>query len=190
MFFVNGNRLIIANAAEHPLYERYNQLSKGITASKVGQVISSSFYRKYETGIFPDDVKLTFSLWRLVDENIGADERGVDVYNNFTVTLPYGKRISYAVVPRMSTDRSDKYPCEWTSEKEELFEDMNDPRVVLIARAYRGIIAEIAKDFVLKYEAPFQNEYTSQCWSFSSIESRNKFTEEALKLLKPNAVLP
>lgn len=66
---------------------------------------------------------------------------------------------------------------------------MNDPRAVLIARAYYGVIAEIAKDFVLDNEAPFQNWYYCQYAQFSYIEGRNGFTEEVLRVLKPNAVL-
>lgn len=59
----------------------------------------------------------------------------------------------------------------------------------MIVRAYYGVIAEIAKNFVLGNEVPFQNWYYCQYAQFSYIEGRNDLTEGALRVLKPNAVL-
>lgn len=115
MFFRDGERIIIK--AAHPVYERYNQLSRGICANKVGEVQANNFYRKEDTRFCKGNIAVSFSLWRLVDKNTNAAERGVDTYNHFTVVMPDRRRIAYAVVPQMNTDCSDKYPCEWTEEK-------------------------------------------------------------------------
>ena len=191
MFFINGERLIIKGDNLYPDYLRYNEISRGITTSKVGKVLFGDFYRKSEHPIYAHEVDIEFSLWRLVDKNANAAERGVDPFNNFTSTMPNGYRISYALVPRMNTDIFDIHPCEYTKEKSATFEDVNDPRVVLIARSYKGIVAEIAKDFIIKLEDSFSNQYryTRDRGPFAPLNFRNSLTEESLRTLDPNAIL-
>lgn len=158
MFFKNGERLIFRGEDIHKDYKRYNQIAREIYTSKIGEFSVNDVYKKSESQSNAHPKKLELSLWRVTDKNANAKERGIDT-SEFVIEKPGGEIVSYVVVPRMNTDTKDKRPCEYTEEKADTFEDINDPRVSVIARSYKGVVAEIAKDLVLENEKEVRENY-------------------------------
>lgn len=193
MFFKEGEMLSFPGVNIHKDYARYNKISRGIRTSKLGELSVEGFYRTGEQSVSAKSKTLELSLWRVTDNNTGMWERGVD-NSKFVITKPNGERVSYVIVPRMNTDTRDKRPCEYTSAKDETFEDINDPRVIVIARSYKGVVAEIAKDLVLKNERDIRENYRyladekrQKYCSFSNPQLLTAITEQALQLFEPNA---
>lgn len=192
MFFRNGERLIIQGQNLHKDYQRYNEITRNIYTSKVGEFAIENVFRKSEgiTTSYPKNIEL--SLWRVTDRNVSAWERGID-RSEFVLEKPDKERISYVIVPRMNTDTTDLYPCEYTEQKDSTFEDINDPRVIVMARSYKGIIGELAKDFTLKNEEAIRSGYKfltddrSELYSeFSSPAFLKAVTSQAVRMFEPN----
>ena len=193
MFLRNNEMLTFPGENLHPAYQRYNQLARGLSAYKLGKMTVDDFYRQSEFAALNDySRRIEFSVWRITDKNINAQERGID-NTPFTITKPDGERVSYVIVPRMNTDKSDPYPLEYTERKDPTFEDINDPRMILIARSYKGVIAEIAKDYVFKYESALRQDYKfladpdKEIYCSSSNRGLIKaITKEGVKMFEPN----
>lgn len=192
MFFRNGERLIIQGQNLHKDYQRYNEITRNIYTSKVGEFAIENVFRKSEglSTAYPKNIEL--SLWRVTDRNVSAWERGID-RSEFVLEKPDRERVSYVIVPRMNTDATDLYPCEYTEQKDSTFEDINDPRVIVIARSYKGIIGELAKDFTLKNEEAIRSGYKfltddrSELYSeFSSPAFLKAVTSQAVRMFEPN----
>ncbi len=192
MFFRGGERLIIQGQDIHRDYQRYNEIARGIYTSKVGEIAVENVYRKAERVTTAQPKNIELSLWRVTDKNVSAWERGVD-RSEYVIEAPNGERISYVIVPRMNTDPRDPRPAEYTRAKDKTFEDINDPRVVVIARSYKGIVGELAKGFILKNEEVIRNNYkiltddTQESYSeFSNPLFLKAVTTQAVHMFEPN----
>ena len=192
MFFRGGERLIIQGANLHKDYQRYNDIARGLYTSKVGEIAVENFFREGETRFTAPSKSIELSLWRVIDRNVNAIERGID-RSQFVIEKPNRERVSYVVVPRMNTDIHDTRPFEYTDEKDETFEDINDPRVIVIARSYKGVVAELAKDFIEKNEEGIRHGYkfladdrTERYCYFSNPQFLRAVTEKAVQMFEPN----
>ena len=191
MFFREDEMLTFPTAKTHLDYVRYNELAKKIFANRLGKLSINGYHSKGEHTAFPVDTKMEFSFWRTRDKNIHAAERGVDP-DRFTRTKVNGERVAYLIVPRMNTDSFDPHPYEYTAKKDSTFEDVMDPRTVVIARSYRGMVAEIAKDLVLDALRPFQIRY--HYWNdpnyidFANPGLMKMITECAIEMFAPNVL--
>ena len=192
MFFRGGERLIFQGDDIHNDYKKYNNITRGIYVSKIGEIAVENAFRLQETMSTARPKNVELSLWRVTDRNVSIWERGVD-RSNFVIEKPNGERISYVLVPRMNTDENDPYPYEYTLGKDATFEDINDPRVIVIARSYKGVTGEIAKDLVLKNEEGLRtnykfltNEITGQYSEFSNPQFLKALTAQAVKMFEPN----
>lgn len=192
MFFRGGERLIIPGKNLHRDYQRYNEISRGIYTSKVGEVSVKNVYKKSESKLSGSPKSIELSLWRVTDKNVTAWERGIDK-SEFVIKKPNGERVSYVVVPRMNTQSSDPNPYEYTEEKDATFEDIDDPRVIVIARSYKGVVAELAKDFILRNEEGIRQNYkfltddkTERYCEFSNPQFLRVVTSQAVQMYEPN----
>ncbi len=192
MFFRNNEILTFQGENVYGDYARYNQLAGAMVASKVGEISVENFFRRQDTLRFGSPRNIELSLWRVNDRNVNAWERGLD-NSKFVITKSNGERVSYVLVPRMNTDEKDPYPCEYTEAKDRTFEDINDPRVIVIARSYKGAVAEIAKDLVIKNEEPLRagykflaDESSETFCDFSNPHFLRAVTEQAVQMFEPN----
>lgn len=193
MFFREGEMLTFPGTKLHRDYARYNQIAKNMYASKLGELAVDGFYRMGERSATSSSRSIELSLWRVTDKNVRAPERGVDS-SKYILTKPNRERVSYIVVPRMNTDGRDAHPCEYTTKKDRTFEDINDPRVIVIARGYKGMVSEIAKDLVLKNEKEIREGYryladeeNEKYCPFSNTQLLTAITGQALQMFDQNA---
>jgi len=145
--------------------QRFNEIIRNIDATCITKFTSNNCFRISQGvsdigrhGVPQNGYNLEWSLYEVVDKNGQARERGVD--NTIcTTTLSNGIRHSYVVVPRMNSDPTDPRPCEWTIDKSRSFKDINDPRVIVMARGYCGAVSVLSKCLTNSFEKTIRDGY-------------------------------